>query len=563
MGDTHAARNRLLYPEMTAQLRVEQRGNCRQLHISADVDGFILDVESSIPNYISSLIEVYRYGKDRVERFANGPRIANVSQTKAANDTEPTESDYGGLLTSNIFMALTFRSGRVRMFSHSHAHSVRARAISVLSREQSDDQFRDMGVEIFTLPVFSVWGEYRATPIANKLGRKREKLEPSTLVFKSTVHSSQNTLRPTLLPFIAELVKNIEARMRQASRLDTRSLVASPRTIASHLQQEETASPVSSMRISLSLRIDQSKLELTCQPDVNVIAGLNWDSGGFVVNISPGAHRVTFSGSVGGLTAGLKHGFLSEDCVRLHARNLAFTVDFAKARGSTVSSVSVVCDTEFSGGVRFSRLQDIMCFKAVWLDRIPIINAPPSTPGGLGTRTSSHATTASAPPTSQELTTAVVLRLREVRLDVDLGQSITSIQLDLRDAILRTRLMEEFSELCLSVSQVTAIATGNITGQITVPNFLFQTTRKERYSPSNSGSRLLDLQMTSGPLVIDLDSEYQKLLVYRYVYAQQPHHSVAYEIVARNHSISASTTIGQNSRHQSHRRIATFASLSQ
>lgn len=204
-----------------------------------------------------------------------------------------------------------------------------------------------------------------------------------------------------------------------------------------------------------------------------------------------------------------------------------------------------------------------MCFKAVWLDRIPIINAPPSTPGGLGTRTSSHATTASAPPTSQELTTALVLRLREVRLDVDLGQSITSIQLDLRDAILRTRLMEEFSELCLSVSQVTAIATGNITGQITVPNFLFQTIRKERYSPSNSGSRLLDLQMTSGPLVIDLDSEYQKLLVYRYVHAQQLSYSVTYEIVARNHSISAFTTIGQNSRHQSHQRIAMFASPSQ
>ena len=503
---------------MTAQLKVERKDNSRQLHIGADVDGFILDVESSIPNYISSLIEVYRQGKDRVERFASGPRTASHIVEKPSDEAAAAEPNYGELSTSNVFMALTFRSGRVRMFSHSHSHLSRTRAVSVLSREPSDDQFRDHGVEVFNLPVFTVWGEYRATPIANKLGGRRGKMEPSTLIFKSTVHSSQNTLRPTLLPFIGELAKNIEDRMRQTNRPDIRSIAASPRPVTSNLQQEDSASPVSSMRISLSLRIDRSKLELTCQPDVNVIAGLNWDSGGFVVNISPGAHRVTFSGSVGGLTVGLKHGFLSEDCMRLHARNLAFTVDFAKTRDSSMSSVSVVCDTEFSGGVRFSRLQDVLCFKAVWLDRIPIINAPPTTPGGLGTRTSSHATTASTSATRQELTTALIVRLREVRLDVDLGQSITSIQLDLRDAILRTRFLEGFSEASLSVSNVAATASGNITGHITVPNFLFQTTRKERHAlSSETNGRLLDLQMIGGPLVIDLDSEYQKLLVYRYV----------------------------------------------
>ena len=86
------------------------------------------------------------------------------------------------------------------------------------------------------------------------------------------------------------------------------------------------------MQISFSLRIDQSKLELTCQPDVNVVAGVHWDSGGFMVNISPGARKVTFTGAVGGLTIGLKHGFLSEECVKLDARNLAFSADFAKTK---------------------------------------------------------------------------------------------------------------------------------------------------------------------------------------------------------------------------------------
>ncbi|KAI0342100.1 hypothetical protein BDW22DRAFT_1358216 [Trametopsis cervina] len=512
-GHSHPARNRLLYPEMAARLRIEKDGSSRQLHVTADVDGFILDVESSIPTYISSLIDVYRHGMDRVERFSTIPR----TPTQVADEhsrSKTTETGWNNLLTSNIFMALTFESGRVRLYSQAYVAAARTRAISVLAREPSDDHFRELGAEVFDLPVVSVWGEYRASLAASKVSSNHGHMEPSTLLFKSTVHSSQNTLRPTLLPFLGEVVKNVEDRMRQTSKQEARSLaVTSPRGIALHLPHDDITNPVSSLQISLSLRIDQSKLELSCQPDVNVIAGLNWDSGGFVVNISPGAHRVTFSGSVGGLTVGLKHGFLSEDCMKLHARNLAFTVDFSKARGSTVSSVSVVCDTEFSGGVRFSRLQDILCFKAVWLDRIPVLSAPPATPSAPGPRSTGH-TSINLASSGQELTTVLILRLREVRLDIDLGQSITSIQLNLRDAILRTRMNEAVSEVSLSVSDVAATASGNVTGQIDVPGFMFQTTRKERSSSDNSG-RLLDLQMTSGPLVIDLESEYQKILLYR------------------------------------------------
>ena len=79
-----------------------------------------------------------------------------------------------------------------------------------------------------------------------------------------------------------------------------------PATIAEEPASKAT-DPVSSMKISFSLRIDQSKLMLTCRPDANVIAGLHWDSGGFIINIAPGARRVSFTGTVGGLTVALKH----------------------------------------------------------------------------------------------------------------------------------------------------------------------------------------------------------------------------------------------------------------
>ncbi|KAJ3553006.1 hypothetical protein NM688_g3848 [Phlebia brevispora] len=515
-GEGHATRNRLLYPEMTAQLRADRAGGSRQIHIAADVDGFLLDIESSIPDYVSSLVEVYRQGKERVDRLAGAvPRNTLAVEIPEPILSGPTKQEYDALPTSNVFLALTFRSGRVRMFSEAYSHATRARALSA-PHDLSDGHIRDLGAEIFDLPVVSVWGEYRATPASTKVHGKRKQTEPSTLVFKSTVHSSQNTLRPTLLPFITEVVNHVEERLRKTSGNEFRSAavlpVTNPPASVPAALADHTAMPTSSMQISLSLRIDQSKLELTCQPDVNVVAGLNWDSGGFVVNISPGAHRVTFSGSVGGLTVGLKHGFLSEDCMKLHARNLAFSVDFAKARGQTVSSVSVVCDTEFSGGVRFSRLQDILCFKAVWLDRIPVFNVPAVTPGSLKPKAATHRTHTP----SQGLSTVALVRLRRVELDVDLGQSISSLQLKLSNAVMRTRIEENVSEVSLSVYEVFAVASGNLAGRLAVPDFLFQTTtRKDRLEQAADTRRMLDLRMTSGPLEVELESEYQKILLYR------------------------------------------------
>ncbi|GJE95456.1 hypothetical protein PsYK624_116400 [Phanerochaete sordida] len=519
-GDRHTTRNRLVYPEMTAQLKSERKPSSRELHIAADVDGFNLDVDSSIPDYVSSLIDVYREGKNRVDRFSGASTRVVAKEEPSPDTPRASEHDYTNLLTSHVFMALSFKSGRVRMFSHAYSLSSRPRLISTHSPELLDRQLGELGAEVFKLPGVSVWGEYRATPALSKMSRKQGPIEPSTLIFKSTVHSSQNTLRPTLLPFLTEVMNHVESRMKKTNlqdmhRLPIASSPATPFKQLDHLPMPvETAS---SMQISLSLRIDQSRLELTCQPDVNVIAGLHWDSGGFVVNISPGAHRVTFSGNVGGLTIGLKHGFLSEDCVSLHARNLVFSVDFSKARGTSMSSVSVVCDTEFSGGVRFSRLQDVLCFKAVWLDRIPVLNVPPATPATMHSRTPSQQTPSiSLPSQRQELTTALLLRLRKVSLDIDLGQSITSTQLNVHDAVLRTKVTDVSSEVSLSVSELYARATGNLSGRLAVPNFLFQTARKkERDAFRSSKSNMLDLQMTSGPLDIELESEYQRLLWYR------------------------------------------------
>ncbi|KAF9529375.1 hypothetical protein CPB83DRAFT_789894 [Crepidotus variabilis] len=522
--ERHHTRNCLLYPEMRAQLRVSSVGSSRKIWIKADVSGFILDIDSSIPSYIFALIDVYREGKERVDRLsaiAPGTPLSAVPPMPTLESVNSsTEKHYPAVPTSNVFAKLTFLSGKVRFYSASASEEFISRTpFTQTFTDIPDDQVLDLGAEVFNLPVVSVWAEYRATPASQKLSKGQDS-EPSLLMFNSTIFSSQNTLRPTLLPFLTELVTHIEARMRKVS---TRGYppfpieTSSSQTSIPISQRVERSDSVSSMQICFSLRIDKSKLELTCQPDVNVVAGLHWESGGFIVNVSPGARKVFFSGSVGGLTIGLKHGFLSEDCVKLDARNLAFSVSFTRPESDfdhPLNSISIVLDTEFLGGVRFSRLQDILCFKAVWLDRIPVLNSQePSEPKTPLLRPSGPE------PVSQSrgFSTSLLFRIRRISLDVDLGQSISRVKLDLVQTVFRSVLSDEISEVHLHVADVSVTANGNISGRARVPACVFQTIRRsEGFLREDEGkSRMLEIRLTSGALIADFESDLQKLLYYR------------------------------------------------
>ena len=490
---------------MKAQVRTERSARSLRVRVGANISGFVLDLEPSIADHVASLVDVYKKGKERVDRFTvNAPRVQDPEPNPQRVATDGDESPPAA---SSILLSMVFLSGQVRMHSTTATYPSR-----------SNTRHASL-VESFNLPMLSVWGEYRASPTQRDQTADQD-VEPPSLVLKSTIHSSENTLRPSLLPFMTDLVNRAEHRMRKTSSSSSSASARAPVLPLPLGPNPSYDTPAaSSMQITFALRIDQSKLQLTCQPDVNVIAGVYWESGGFIINVSQSGRRVSFIGNVGGLTIGLKHGFLSEDCVRLDARNLSFSTTFSaadKASGLDVSSVSVVVDTEVSGGLRFSRFQDVLCFKAVWLDRIPVLSAP--SVGELEDTLSKPKATpllgASQPKTG--FVTAVLVRIRRIELTVDLGQSISSVKMDMTDVTLRSKIEEMAAELSLSIGDLTMVASGNISGRARIPDFSFSTLRRKALvldcSDLLEGPRMLDMSLKSGSLEMTLESDYQKIL---------------------------------------------------
>lgn len=440
---------------------------------------------------------------------ASLPRATTSNADLGRDDVSPRGGQQD-VPASSIFANMVFQSGEV----HVHSDSKSTQASPPGTHQLLDGQLHPEQ-ETLKLPIVSALVEYRASGI---------RAGPAALIFKTTIHSSQNTLRPSLLPFMTEIIDYMQMRLRKTSRGNTLLIAPSPTEdepppLLTSSRLENLSEASSSLQITFSLRIDKSTLELTCQPDVNVAAALRWESGGFLMNISPGAHKVTLTGTVGGLTIGLKHGFLSDDCVNIAARNLAFFLAFSKNEyhsGNIDSMISLVVDTDITGGVRFSRLQDVLCFKAVWLDRIPLFVAEHANSDGSRPPTASSSSV-TTPVVKQEVTTALIIRIRQICLEVDLGQSISSVTLNLQSTITRMRLSEMSTEVSLSVANVSIFARGNVAGHINVPDCVFQTIRRNEGALSDDSRtvRMLELSMTSGPLSAELESDHQRLLIYR------------------------------------------------
>ncbi|KAJ2931482.1 hypothetical protein H1R20_g5625, partial [Candolleomyces eurysporus] len=117
---------------------------------------------------------------------------------------------------------------------------------------------------------------------------------------------------------------------------------------------------------------------------------------------------------------------------------------------------------------------------------------------------------------AQGLSIMLILRIRQIKLGVDLGQSITYTELDLRNAVLRSKLTDARNEVSVFVEDVSITGTGNLSGHIRVPDCLFSTIhRKDSPSPELGDAQMLEVKMTSGTFVAALESDYQKLIHYR------------------------------------------------
>lgn len=526
-GDTHEVRNCMLYPLMEAEVRSETTPTARQIWIHANVSGFEVDLEPSIANYLFSIVDVYRQGRDRMSKLAAYAAKSDAgSSTASLAAPASSNAPYSAILTTNLKASFEFKSGRIRSHNTPHLRTNDLERSQSLSDFLPENKSSERVVDTLDLPMVSARLEYRATPASQKvLGSTSP--NQSTLVCNTTIYPISNVLRPSLLPFLTDVFKRVQERLAQAPAPSQSPYIApfsDLSTIHENLSLDgaphEDSPVIGSMQVIFSLDINESSLKLTCQPDVNVVAGLNWERGGFIITISPGAREVAVVGTLSSITAGIQHGYLNEDSVSAKAQNLAFSVDFRKLKNSdslVTNSVSVVVNTEVGANMRFSRLQDLLCFKAVWLDRIPVFDslARPApvhlTPVVIKAELPGNDHVAPKQP----FQTLVLVNIEKANIVADLGQTIAKTTLGLENLVLRTKLCEEVSEVTLSIELLKLSSERAVAGYIHMPDFMFHTVRRRhgKVRQDNDGhAKMLELVLKSGDIEAAMEYEHQHLM---------------------------------------------------
>jgi hypothetical protein len=480
-----------------------------------------LDLDPAIVDKVFSLIDVYHKGRERVSRLTAVPEA-----TKQGSEETPivsVEARYLAIRTSNILVTLVFHTGKLclRGVQQSDNH------IRTSSTAHPDPVGRSaQGTmpaipDVIQFPTVTVWGEYRATPAVSKVSTTQDQ-EPSILIFRSKVYTTINEIKPSIFSFLIGFTEKIADRLRQPDvELPTSGLtISSDHSDVSTRDSREFLTPgvLSGIQLSFSLRIDSSRLSLVCGHGLGVVAALHWESGGFLVTLSPKARVAHFAGTVTGLWVDLRHTKHQGGMVqtaRVDARNLAFSVSYAHTEddeGVPAHSVSVVVDTEFGAALRFDRLQDILIFKAIYIDRLP----------GNVPQPSLKAT----PPEDKSwegripgLTTVVLVRARHIKLIADLGHNIAVAVINLETLVLRSRIAGSVTDLSLSVAQTNLDLEEDrpLSGYMRLPDFSFATVRRNdvQLGTKDGISKMLDVRLTSGTLDIVLQSERRTLLQYQ------------------------------------------------
>lgn len=169
--------------------------------------------------------------------------------------------------------------------------------------------------------------------------------------------------------------------------------------------------------------------------------------------------------------------------------------------------------SSITGEVNFRQLQDFLCFKAVWLDRLEQI--VPLAEGQ--TKTASAAPKTGSGHSSVTLTTAVLARIQQVKLTCMLGHSIGTIDITATMLVGRLRQIPMHSRsFSVDLQSLDASSKGRLAGRFSTDGLYFETYLHDIvHSKQSDLQNCTNISAFMGKTDASLEFDYRKTLLIR------------------------------------------------
>lgn len=475
----------MIVPLIDSEAEISSQPGSWKVSAHCSATDFRLNVSPSIADSVFRLIHMYHRGKTHISQLEEEYRLglAEFGQPDSTIAKYVEGSSIPSKLAAQqifVKMSFTFNSGIVNL-SH-----------KPLDKSHQADRL--------VLPSISVWVDYTGAAIGVD-----DADDGGLLIINSAIHESRNEIKPTIIPFINDLVRRIRHHPNDLNNDNQSTVRCDPKTESADpgvsALDAIAQAPTGRLKVRTTLRIDQSELKLLCDVGISDLSdaflNLTWSSGGFVASTTLGDYEVSsLAGSITGVTIqmGHQHSAPKKNCLQAGAKDMAFTIAYCPSASRTGrKSLSFVFDTSISSEFRLDAYTAWLCFMAVWANDVWKFGTPQKMPDK-----EPDDQVVSTAPTQQRLAFAIVARFRTIDFDVTLP--VTQAQLKIEPLVISAVSDGKQTDTTLRIGTINLHGKGDISGDVTSRNLTMHSTRQSSRTRSNTSPSILVMSINAGDL---------------------------------------------------------------
>lgn len=312
------------------------------------------------------------------------------------------------------------------------------------------------------------------------------------------MQKSENILKPSILQFVESATAPTQATPGTPSSRTTPQ--GDPQDSPSEVDVECTedqqsdsmdgyvespppllASLTAKTRLVISLRIDKSRLALSCEPDNQVLADLAWDSGGFNLQCKPKAKTVVGSVQVSSVAFHLYREIYQTRHVFVSGQLVDLTASMVFRQGAHLPVLEAIVYTKVSADLNIKLLRQWFAFNSVWIERLSpiakpaiVVDSSPAKPPLLSHESRSTMNRARLGKIGKHV--VMCLRLHQVALKANLDVSKVDVIIPMIDV--RLAANDTLQRLSVAVNGLKMIGTRTISGKMINDGITFVAERK-------------------------------------------------------------------------------------
>lgn len=242
-------------------------------------------------------------------------------------------------------------------------------------------------------------------------------------------------------------------------------------------------------------------------PDSPVLAGLAWQSGGFTFQYCPVVKKVNATLAVSGVAFDVRHEWLKDqECIAGSITNMTGSFIWRKEQPQIPAMMAVTVETDVSAEMKLSRVQDLLCFKAIWIDSLGLTaNAAVVNQSEQKSAEETGLQIQKVGPRTK-MTQLMLLRIRKLEIVGDI--TVSRVVCRIEPLTIRVRRTPQEEHFRSELGHLRISGAGIISGTIRNQLLALEAMRYPRSRIAEIGS-MLHLSIRADTLLVDIQHEGQ------------------------------------------------------